>query len=260
MGGVMKIDVKNWDNEVVGSIDLPEEVFAREVNQHLVWEVVRAYLASRRRGTHKTKVRSEVRGSGRKLWRQKGTGRARRGNIKSPLLRGGGVIFGPDGRTYAYKVPKKVRRLALKMALSSKLADQQLVVVDQFGLEKIKTIGDAYMVASGIPVPREDHAQVLARFALAARDELAEHNLTADVPVEFRLRVDDYGESQRGSDRYDRELLVQPGINRIEIPLSEIREGPSSRTLDMTRIRRMILYANRPSSPVSVYIDGFRLE
>ena len=83
---------------------------------------------------------------------------------------------------------------------------------------------------------------------------------TADAPVEFGLRVDDYGENQRRTDRYDGRILVQPGINRIEIPLSEIREGPSSRTLDMKRIRRMIFYANRPSSPVSIFIDGFRLE
>lgn len=102
-------------------------------------EVVNMQLSNRRAGTASVKHRGEVRGSGKKLFRQKGTGRARRGDIKSPLLRGGGVVFGPDGRKYAYKVPKKVRKLALRMALSSKLHDNELMVLDQFELEEIKT-------------------------------------------------------------------------------------------------------------------------
>jgi large subunit ribosomal protein L4 len=96
-------------------------------------------LAKRRSGSAAVKHRSDVKGSGRKLFRQKGTGRARRGNIKSPLLRGGGSTFGPDPRSYAYKVPKKVRRLALKMALSSKLKEEKLLVLNEFELDKIKT-------------------------------------------------------------------------------------------------------------------------
>jgi large subunit ribosomal protein L4 len=96
-------------------------------------------LANRRSGTAAVKHRSDVRGSGKKLFRQKGTGRARRGNIKSPLLRGGGVVFGPDQRDYSYKPPKKVRKLALKMALSSKLRENELMVLDQFKLDEIKT-------------------------------------------------------------------------------------------------------------------------
>jgi large subunit ribosomal protein L4 len=96
-------------------------------------------LSNRRSGTAAVKHRSDVRGSGKKLFRQKGTGRARRGDIKSPLLRGGGVVFGPDKRNYSYKVPKKVRKLALKMALSSKLRENELVVLDQFELDEIKT-------------------------------------------------------------------------------------------------------------------------
>jgi len=102
-------------------------------------EVVTMQLAKRRSGSAAVKHRSDVRGSGRKLFRQKGTGRARRGDIKSPLLRGGGSVFGPDPRSYAYKVPKKVRRLALKMALSSKLQDEKLVVLDEFEFDEIKT-------------------------------------------------------------------------------------------------------------------------
>jgi large subunit ribosomal protein L4 len=96
-------------------------------------------LAGRRAGSAAVKHRSDVIGSTRKLFRQKGTGRARRGNIKSPLLKGGGSVFGPDPRSYAFKVPKKVRKLALKMALSSKLAENSLLVIDRFDLEKIKT-------------------------------------------------------------------------------------------------------------------------
>jgi large subunit ribosomal protein L4 len=96
-------------------------------------------LSNRRSGTAAVKHRSDVRGSGRKLFRQKGTGRARRGDIKAPLLRGGGVVFGPDGRNYKYQVPKKVKKLALKMALSSKLNANELMVLDQFKLEEIKT-------------------------------------------------------------------------------------------------------------------------
>jgi large subunit ribosomal protein L4 len=96
-------------------------------------------LSNRRSGTAAVKHRSDVRGSGRKLFRQKGTGRARRGDVKAPLLRGGGVVFGPDGRNFSYQTPKKVRKLALKMALSSKLSENDLVLLDKFELEEIKT-------------------------------------------------------------------------------------------------------------------------
>jgi large subunit ribosomal protein L4 len=102
-------------------------------------QVVTAQLAAKRSGTAAVKRRSDVRGSTRKLYRQKGTGRARKGDIKSPLLRGGGVVFGPNPRSYEKKVPKKVRRLALKMALSSKLQDNDLLVVDRMDMERIKT-------------------------------------------------------------------------------------------------------------------------
>ena len=100
----MKIDVKNWDNEKVGELELPEAVFGREVKEHLVWEVVRSYLASRRRGTHKVKGRSEVTGTRAKPWRQKHTGRARAGSRQSPLWRSGGVVHGRQPRSYAMKV------------------------------------------------------------------------------------------------------------------------------------------------------------
>jgi large subunit ribosomal protein L4 len=135
----MKLDVKNWENKVVGSVDLPDAVFAREVNEHLVWEVVRAYLASRRRGTHKVKGRSEVVGSGAKPWRQKHTGRARAGTRKSPLWRSGGVTHGPQPRSYAVKVNRKARRAALSGALSQRVAEGRLMVIESLDLDAPKT-------------------------------------------------------------------------------------------------------------------------
>ena len=135
----MKVEVKNWDNEVVGSIDLPDEVFAREVNQHLVWEVVRAYLASRRRGTHKTKNRGEVVGTRAKPWKQKHTGRARAGSRQSPLWRKGGVAHGPRPRSYVQKVNKKARKAALRGVLSQRMAEGRLLVLGSLELEAPKT-------------------------------------------------------------------------------------------------------------------------
>lgn len=134
------VDVLNRKGEKVSQVDLDESLFNVPVKKSVLHEVVTMQQANRRSGCAKVKHRSEVSGCSRKLYRQKGTGRARRGNIKSPLLRGGGVIFGPDGRTYAYKVPKKVRRLALKMALSSKLQAENLLVLDRFDLERAKTV------------------------------------------------------------------------------------------------------------------------
>jgi len=133
------VNVINSKAQKVSQIDLVDAIFNIPVNGSVLHEVVTMQLASRRSGTASVKHRSDVKGSGRKLFRQKGTGRARRGDIKSPLLRGGGSTFGPDPRSYAYKVPKKVRRLALKMALSSKLKQENLVVLDEFGLDTIKT-------------------------------------------------------------------------------------------------------------------------
>jgi len=133
------IEVLNIRGEKVSETELPDNIFNIEVKKGILHDVVKMQLACRRSGTASTKRRSDVTGSTRKLFRQKGTGRARRGNIKSPLLRGGGVVFGPHPRSYAYKLPKKVKRLALKMALSSKFQDNQLLVLDNFELPEIKT-------------------------------------------------------------------------------------------------------------------------
>jgi large subunit ribosomal protein L4 len=133
------VDVQNIDGEKISQVDLAETIFNVDVKKSVLHEVVTMQLASKRKGSASVKHRSDIRGSQRKLFRQKGTGKARMGNIKSPLLRGGGSVFGPDPRDYSYKVPKKVRKLALKMALTCKLKDDELLVVDKFEFEQIKT-------------------------------------------------------------------------------------------------------------------------
>jgi large subunit ribosomal protein L4 len=133
------INVLNSKGKKVSERELSDALFNVPPKSGVLHEVVTAQLAGRRVGSASTKQRGEIRGSTRKLFRQKGTGRARRGDIKSPLLRGGGVVFGPKPRSYAYKVPKKVRRLALKMALTCKLQDNELVVLDNIDLAQVKT-------------------------------------------------------------------------------------------------------------------------
>jgi large subunit ribosomal protein L4 len=133
------IDVLNSSGKKVSQRELSDDLFNVPAKKSVLHEVVNMQLSNRRSGTAAVKHRSDVTGSTHKLFRQKGTGRARRGDIKSPLLRGGGVVFGPDGRKYAHKVPKKVKKLALKMALSSKLQSNKLVVLDRLELDQIKT-------------------------------------------------------------------------------------------------------------------------
>ncbi len=129
----------NMNGENIGTIDLKEEIFAAEVNKAVLHEVVVNYLANQRQGTQSTKTRAEVSGGGRKPWRQKGTGRARQGSIRSPQWKGGGVALGPKPRDYSYHVNKKVRRLAMKSALSSKVLEEKLIVVDEITFPEIKT-------------------------------------------------------------------------------------------------------------------------
>jgi large subunit ribosomal protein L4 len=126
------IDIVDLNNQVVGSIELADEVFGAEVNQDLLYEAVRHFRAGARAGTHKTKVRREVEGSGKKLWKQKGTGRARVGSVRSPLWRHGGTVHGPVPRDYSYKLPRKMQLGALRSALSGKVRDGELKVVQAF--------------------------------------------------------------------------------------------------------------------------------
>ena len=137
---VFQHPVVNLENKPVGNVDLLPEVFKLEdINQHLIWEAVRHFLARRRQGTASTKDRWEVSGSGRKLWKQKGTGRARIGSIRSALWKGGSTVHGPHPRSYDYAFPKKARRSALRNALSVKMAAGQLLVVENWNLETHKT-------------------------------------------------------------------------------------------------------------------------
>ncbi|MFZ5451731.1 MAG: 50S ribosomal protein L4 [Thermodesulfobacteriota bacterium] len=146
------VDVLNIQNEKVGEVELQEEIFGVPVRGHVLHEVVTWQRACRRAGSASTKSRGEVRGGGKKPWRQKGTGRARVGSNRSPIWRGGGAVFGPKPRSYAYTLPKKVRRLALKMALSSKLQAGQLLVLDEYPHTTPKT---------------KDFVQVLRNFEIA---------------------------------------------------------------------------------------------
>src|SRR5204862_3437046 len=133
------VDIKNLNNEVVGQFDLADTVFGGPVNEGLMHLAVKQYLASLRSGTHNTKTRAEVSGSGKKPWRQKGTGRARVGEIRNPIWRKGGTVFGPRPRDYEAPLPKKMFRAALKSALAKKLKENQLNVVEAFSLENHKT-------------------------------------------------------------------------------------------------------------------------
>ena len=133
------IDIRNLKNEVVGKLDLSDEVFSGPVNEGLLYDAVKQYLASQRAGTHQTKTRKDVQGSGKKPWRQKGTGRARVGEIRNPLWRKGGTVFGPQPRDYEYHLPKKMFRAALRSALALKLKENQLNIIDAFSLADHKT-------------------------------------------------------------------------------------------------------------------------
>jgi len=133
------VDVIDLGNNKVGSLELADAVFGAPVNEALLYEAVRHYMAGKRRGTAKTKTRHEVSGSGKKLWKQKGTGRARMGSIRSPLWRHGGTTHGPQPRDYSYRLPRKMMLGALRSALSAKLRDGELVVVQAFDLSDHKT-------------------------------------------------------------------------------------------------------------------------
>ena len=136
---MLKVDVLNMEGKKVGDIELNESVFGVEVNDIVVHTALVNYLANQRQGTQSTKTRAEVRGGGRKPWRQKGTGRARQGSIRAPQWMKGGIALGPKPRSYKYAIPKKMRQLALKSVLTSKVQEGNLVVVDKLELNEIKT-------------------------------------------------------------------------------------------------------------------------
>ncbi|CCQ74605.1 50S ribosomal protein L4 [Magnetospira sp. QH-2] len=166
----MKTDIISLDNKSVGDIDLDETVFGIEVRRDILARMVNYQLAKRRSGNHKVKQRSEIKGTTAKPFRQKGTGRARQGSRKAPQLRGGGVVFGPVVRSHAHDLPKKVRKLALRTALSSKQADGKLVVLDSTAIDTPKT-KDLVSRLTGLGWDRAlvvDGAEVNGNFAKAA--------------------------------------------------------------------------------------------
>lgn len=136
---MLKIMVRNIKNNEVSELDLPEGIFDYPFKEHLIYEAVKNFRANQRRGTASTKTRGKITGSGRKPWRQKGTGRARVGSVKSPLWRKGGIIFGPQPRDYSYHMPKKARRNALKSILSDKMRNNRVLVVDKINIDSNKT-------------------------------------------------------------------------------------------------------------------------
>ena len=199
------VDVINSQGEKVSKVELSDELFNVSVKKSVLHEVVTMQLAARRSGTAAVKRRSDIRGSRRKLFRQKGTGRARRGDIKSPLLRGGGVVFGPEPRSYAAKVPKRVKKLALKMALSSKFQDENLVVLDDFRLEQIKT---------------KTFLEIISRLNLGSslivthtKDEILERS-SRNVPGVKVLRSE--GLNVYDILKYEALVLLEPSIQSIE--------------------------------------------
>ena len=133
------LSVYDIQKSKVSELEVSDSVFGAPIKEHLIYEVVRVQMASRRRGTASTKGRSDVRGGGRKPWRQKGTGRARVGTIRSPIWRGGGIVFGPKPRDYSYKIPKKAKKAALMSVLSLKVKEDKLLILRDFPMEEIKT-------------------------------------------------------------------------------------------------------------------------
>ncbi len=200
------VEIKNTTGKKVGSVDLVDSVFGIEPHEHVVHQVVRSQMAARRAGTHSTKGRSAVSGGGAKPWRQKGTGRARQGSIRSGQWKGGGVIFGPSPRSYAFKVPNKVVKLAMRSALSAKTAEGVLHVVDEFGFKKPAT---------------KEAAMVLGALGIEGRVTIIVDNEDINAVLSFRnlpkVRVITASEANT-YDLVDNTavLLTKPALNWLE--------------------------------------------
>jgi len=202
----MKVDVVNSDNKKVGSLELNEEVFGARVNDALIWESVVHTNASARRGTHKTKNRANVAGSGRKPWKQKGTGRARIGSIRNPIWRHGGTVFGPQPRSYDFRLPRKVKRGAIVAALAQRIQDGALIVVDALSATESKTKGATELLKRlgadgkallidvqpdeklGIAVRNLPGVQFLPSARVGARDVMNAHRVIATKAAVEKLQ------------------------------------------------------------------------
>ena len=201
-------DIYNINKEKVSQVVLDEKVFGCEVKPHLLYEVVKMQLANRRAGTASTKNRSHVRGGGKKPWRQKGTGRARAGSIRSPIWKGGGTTFGPLPRDYSYRLNKKVKKLALRTALSIKLREDKLLILDNFNLPEIKTKG---------------FVTTLSRFNIKDAFIIDDNNLhleksASNVPFVKVLRTE--GLNVYDILRYDKLIITQSCLEKITRTLS----------------------------------------
>ena len=201
-------DIYNTNKEKVSQVVLDEKVFGCEVKPHLLYEAVKMQLANRRAGTASTKNRAQVRGGGKKPWRQKGTGRARAGSIRSPLWKGGGVTFGPLPRNYSYRLNRKVKKLALRTALSIKLKEDKLLILDNFNLPEIKTKG---------------FVTTLSRLNIKDAFIIDDNNLhleksARNVPFIKVLRPE--GLNVYDILRYDKLIITQPCLEKITRTLS----------------------------------------
>ncbi|MBA4549379.1 50S ribosomal protein L4 [Thermoactinomyces intermedius] len=201
-----KLTVLDMSGKQVGDIELSENVFGITPNEAVLHEAVVMQQASLRRGTHATKNRAAVSGGGKKPWRQKGTGRARHGSIRSPLWVGGGTVFGPQPRSYAYKLPKKVRRLAIKSALSSKVNDSELIVLDELKMEQPKT-REMVQVLKNLGVDRK---ALIVADQVEENAELSARNIPGVkvIPAEGLNVLDVL--------YHDKLILTRGAVNRIE--------------------------------------------
>ena len=198
------VDIVDITNNKVGETSLTDDIFGVEVNPFLIHEVVKMQLANRRSGTASTKNRSLVRGGGKKPWKQKGTGRARVGSIRSPLWKGGGTIFGPMPRDYSYLVPKKVRKNALKAALSQKLQENKLVLVDAITLDEVKSkkfvaLMKTFKITNALIIDEENK-----NLSLSARNVTNFKVLKPEGLNVFDLMIHDYV------------ILTKPSLESIE--------------------------------------------
>lgn len=205
----MNVDVLDATGKKVGQVELDPSVFGVEVKEYLLWEVVKAQLADRRAGTHSTKKPSEVRGGGKKPWKQKGTGRARQGSIRSAQWVGGGKIFTPRPRSYGYVVPKKVTKGALRSALSLRARDQQLIVLESFDLKDAKT----KLVAQVLKKLGAEKALIVDRTENLKLNRASKNLASAKyVPAE--------GVNVYDILRYDRLILTRPALEAVTSRLS----------------------------------------
>lgn len=200
-----KADLLNIKAEKIGEIEIKDEVFNCDVKPHLIHDVIKMQLANRRQGTASTKTRKEVKGSGKKPYRQKGTGRARQGSYKSPLMVGGGVVFGPHPRDYSYNLPKKVKKSALKSALTIRFTDSQLKILDKLELNEIST-----KTFNGI---LKDMNLTKPLFVIAGKDEVIEKS-ARNIPYTKILRVE--GLNVYDIIRHEQLILTLDSLRKIE--------------------------------------------